>query len=114
MFGRSGYCLYGVWKLSGMSLEGVWKIIASFLDQVGIQSKMNSCKCHLPSWATKWHDYVPVDHHHQHHHHHHHQPPLLFQLRNSAIISLLRSKVADENCENVPTNCVARDLMISL
>ena len=30
--------------------------------QLGIQSKLNSCKYHLASWATKWHDYVPVDH----------------------------------------------------
>ena len=39
--------MYGVWKLSGMSLEGVWKVIGNFLDQVGIQSKLNSCKYHL-------------------------------------------------------------------
>ena len=32
--------------------------------QLGIQSRLNSCKYHLASWATKWHDYVPVDHHH--------------------------------------------------
>ena len=23
-----------------------------------------ACKSQLASWATKWHDYVPVDHHH--------------------------------------------------
>ena len=45
--------LDSVWKLSGMSLEGVWKVIGSFLDQVEIQSKLNSCKYHLASWATK-------------------------------------------------------------
>ena len=40
MFGRSGECLYGVWKVSEMSLEGVWKVIGSFLflDQLEIQS----------------------------------------------------------------------------
>ena len=31
--------------------------------QLGIQFELNSCKYHLASWATKWHDYVPVDHH---------------------------------------------------
>ena len=30
--------------------------------QLGIQSELNSCKYHLAVWATKWHDYVPVDH----------------------------------------------------
>ena len=30
--------------------------------QLGIQSELNSCKYHLASWATKRHDYVPVDH----------------------------------------------------
>ena len=53
MFGRSGEFLYGVWKVSGMSLEGVWKVIGSFLDQIQIQSNLNSCKYHLASWATK-------------------------------------------------------------
>ena len=38
MFGRSGECLYGVWKVSERSLEGVWKVIGSFLDQLEIQS----------------------------------------------------------------------------
>ena len=41
MFGRSGECLYGVWKVSERSLEGVWKVIGSFLDQLEIQSKFN-------------------------------------------------------------------------
>ena len=35
--------------------------------QLGIQSKLNSCKYHLASWATKWHDYVHVDHPPNHH-----------------------------------------------
>ena len=30
--------------------------------ELGIQLELNSCKYHLASWATKWHDYVPVDH----------------------------------------------------
>ena len=36
--------------------------------QLGIQFELNSCKYHLASWATKWHDYVPVDHHPPTHH----------------------------------------------
>ena len=31
--------------------------------QLGIQSKLNSCKYHLASWTTKWYDYVPVGTH---------------------------------------------------
>ena len=31
--------------------------------QLEIQFKLNSCKFLLASWATKWHDYVPVDTH---------------------------------------------------
>ena len=53
VFGWSGECLSGVWKVSGKSPEGVWKVFGSFLDQDGIQSKLNSCKYHLASWATK-------------------------------------------------------------
>ena len=44
--------LESVWRVSGMSLEGVWKVIGTFLDQVDTQSKLNSCKYHLVSWAT--------------------------------------------------------------
>ena len=36
----------GVWRMFG-------RLIGIFLDQVGIQSKLNSCKHHLASWATK-------------------------------------------------------------
>ena len=32
--GRSGECLYGVWKVSGRSQEGVWKVIGTFLSGV--------------------------------------------------------------------------------
>ena len=39
--------------MSGKSQEGVGKVIGSFLDQDGIQSKLNSCRYHLASWATK-------------------------------------------------------------
>ena len=53
MFGWSGECLYGVWNVSGKSPEGVWKVLGSFLDQDGIQSKLNTCKYHLSTWATK-------------------------------------------------------------
>ena len=53
VFGWSGGCLYGVWNVSGKIPEGVWKAFGSSLDEDGIQSKLNSCKCHLASLATK-------------------------------------------------------------
>ena len=44
--------LESVCIVSGLSLEGVWKVIGSFLGQVEIQYKLNSCKYHLAILAT--------------------------------------------------------------
>ena len=68
MFGKSVECLYVVWNVSGRSLEGVWKVIGNFLDEVleVSGSIWNSTRIEflqvLSCSATKWHNYVPVDH----------------------------------------------------
>ena len=40
------------------------KTLQTCVATLGSNLKFNlNCKYHLASWATKWHDYVPVDHH---------------------------------------------------
>ena len=50
-----------LYRLTGMKFRSCF---CHTQVQLGIQSQLNSCKYHIASWATKWHDYVPVDHHH--------------------------------------------------
>ena len=55
------------WSKLGPKIAAIVQILAGnkFCHtwiQLGIQLELNSCKYHLASWVTKWHDYGPDDH----------------------------------------------------